>query len=145
GIGTESVGGATATGSVSVVLDGVVLGNTNITDIFDVARVEVLKGPQGTLFGSSVSAGVISITTALPDPSKVSTNVSAEYGSGDMGSQYLRRSLRGTTNLPLTDNSAVRLSFHADDNQAVVRDVYTGVDSDAPDIGARIRYLWNVN
>jgi iron complex outermembrane recepter protein len=145
GIGTESVGGATATGSVSVVLDGVVLGNTNITDIFDVARVEVLKGPQGTLFGSSVSAGVISITTAAPDPSKVSTYLSAEYGSGDMGSQFLRRSLRGTTNLPLTDNSAVRLSFHADDNQDVVHDIYTGVDSDAPDMGARVRYLWNVN
>ena len=145
GIGTESVGGATATGSVSVVLDGVVLGNTNITDIFDVERVEVLKGPQGTLFGSSVSAGVISITTVAPDPGKVSTSISAEYGSGDMGSQFSRKSFRGTTNLPLTDNSAVRLSFHADDNQDVVHDTFTGGDSDAPDIGARIRYLWNVN
>jgi iron complex outermembrane recepter protein len=145
GIGTESVGGATATASVSVVLDGVVLGNTNITDIFDVDRVEILKGPQGTLFGSSVSAGVINIVTAAPDPSKVSTNVSAEYGSGDMGSQYIRRSLRATTNLPVTDNSAVRLSFHADDNLDVVHDTYTGVGSDAPDVGARIRYLWNAN
>jgi iron complex outermembrane recepter protein len=145
GIGTESVGGATATGSVSVVLDGVVLGNTNITDIFDVERVEILKGPQGTLFGSSVSAGVINIVTAAPDPSKVSTSVSAEYGSGDMGSEYLRRSLRATTNLPVTDNSALRLSFHADDNQDVVHDTFTGGDSDAPDVGARIRYLWNAN
>jgi iron complex outermembrane recepter protein len=145
GIGTESVGGDTATASVSVVLDGVVLGNTNITDIFDIQRVEVLKGPQGTLFGSSVSAGVISITTAAPNPSKMSADLSAEYGSGDLGSQYSRRSVRGVANLPISADSALRLSFHADDNEDLVHNVHTGVDSDAPDIGARLRYLWNVN
>jgi len=145
GIGTESVGGDTATASVSVVLDGIVLGNTNITDIFDVQRVEILKGPQGTLFGSSVSAGVISITTAAPNPSKMTGDLWAEYGSGDMGSQYSRRSLRGVANLPVTANSAMRISFHADDNQDLIHDVYTGAYSNAPDIGARLRYLWDVN
>jgi iron complex outermembrane recepter protein len=145
GIGTESVGGDTATASVSVVLDGIVLGNTNITDIFDVQRVEILKGPQGTLFGSSVSAGVISITTAAPNPTKMSANLTAEYGSGDLGSQYSRRALRGVANLPLTTDSALRLSFHADDNEDLVHNVYTGANSDAPDIGARLRYLWSVN
>jgi len=145
GIGTEAVGGDTATASVSVVLDGIVLGNTNITDIFDIQRVEILKGPQGTLFGSSVSAGVISITTAAPNPSKMTADLSAEYGSGDMGSQYSRRSLRGVANLPISADSALRVSFHADDNQNLVHDVHTGADSNAPDIGARLRYLWDVS
>jgi len=142
GIGTESVGGLTATASVSVVLDGVVLGNTNVTDIFDINRVEILKGPQGTLFGSSVSAGVISLTTNAPDPAATSATVSAEYGSGDLGSQYERRSLRATANLPLSSDSAVRLSFHSDDNTGVFHNTYENQDSDQPSIGARLRYLW---
>lgn len=141
GIGTESVGGDTATASVGIVVDGVVQGNTNISDIFDINRVEVLKGPQGTLFGSSVSAGIISITTNAPDPTKFSGQVNAEYGSGDFGSEYLRRSLRAVVNLPLSDNSALRLSLHADDNTGVLHDVYLHTNSDEPDIGARVRYM----
>jgi iron complex outermembrane receptor protein len=142
GIGTESVGGLTATASVSVVLDGVVLGNTNVTDIFDISRVEVLKGPQGTLFGSSVSAGVISLTTNAPDPSAMSATVNAEYASGDLGSQYDRRSLRATANLPLSADSALRLAFHTDENIGVFHNPYQGQESDQPSAGARVRYLW---
>lgn len=141
GIGTQTVGGVTSTGSVSVVLDGVVLGNTHVTDVFDLNRVEVLKGPQGTLFGSSVSAGVISLTTNAPDPTKLVTTLSAEYGSGDLGSQYMRRTLRGTTNLPINDNSALRLSFHADENDDVYSNPYLGSTSQNSDIGARARYM----
>lgn len=141
GIGTESVGGDTATASVSVVLDGVVLGNTNVTDIFDVSRVEVLKGPQGTLFGSSVSAGVISLVTNAPDPSAMSATVSAEYGAGDLGSQYDRRSLRAVLNLPLSTNSAVRIALHSDDNSNVFFNPYENTESDNPDTGVRVRYL----
>jgi len=142
GIGTETLGGVTATASVGVVLDGVVLGNTNVTDIFDISRVEILKGPQGTLFGSSVSAGVISLTTNAPDPSKMSASVSAEYGSGSLGSEYERKSLRATANLPVSADSALRLSFHSDENIGVFHNVYENQDSDQPSIGARLRYLW---
>lgn len=141
GIGTETVGGDTATSSVSVVLDGVVLGNTNITDIFDIDRVEILKGPQGTLFGSSVSAGVVSLTTVAPDPAKMSATISAEYGSGSLGSEFDRRQLRATANLPLSDTSALRISFHSDDTSGVYHNPYENVDSDIPDIGFRVRYL----
>ena len=69
GIGTNSFG-YSAQASVGIVLDGVVMGNANILSLFDLNRVEVLKGPQGTMFGNSVSAGVINITTKAPDPSK---------------------------------------------------------------------------
>ena len=141
GIGTESVGGLTATASVGVVVDGVVQGNTDISDIFDINRVEVLKGPQGTLFGSSVSAGIISVTTNAPDPTTYSGQVSAEYGSGNLGSEYQRRSLRAVINVPLTSNSALRVSFHSDDNLGVLRNVYQNTSSEEPDIGARLRYM----
>jgi iron complex outermembrane receptor protein len=94
GIGTNSFG-FTAQPSVGIVLDGVVMGNTNILSLFDISRVEVLKGPQGTLFGNSVSAGVLNITTNAPDPSKMAFAVQTEFGSPDLGSDFTRFVVRG--------------------------------------------------
>ncbi len=67
GIGTISFSIA-AEPSVSTVIDGVVLSRSGQTfaEMYDVERIEVLKGPQGTLFGKNASAGVVNITTKRP-------------------------------------------------------------------------------
>ncbi len=67
GIGT-TVFHSGAEPTVSTVVDGVVLGRTGsfLTDLVDIEQVEVLRGPQGTLFGKNASAGVVSIVTAAP-------------------------------------------------------------------------------
>lgn len=67
GIGTISFSIA-AEPSVSTVVDGVVLGRSGqaFTDLYDLERIEVLRGPQGTLFGKNASAGVVNITTKRP-------------------------------------------------------------------------------
>lgn len=67
GIGTISFSIA-AEPSVSTVVDGVVLGRSGqaFVDLYDLERVEVLRGPQGTLFGKNASAGVVNITTKKP-------------------------------------------------------------------------------
>jgi iron complex outermembrane recepter protein len=75
--------------------------------IYDIARVESLAGPQGTLYGASSQAGTIRIITNKPDPSKFSAAYDLEINSvadGDTG--YLGE---GYVNLPLSDNAAVRL------------------------------------
>ena len=67
GIGTSTFSDAIEQ-SVGIVIDGVVIGRVPgaISDLVDVERVEVLRGPQGTLFGKNASAGVISIVTRQP-------------------------------------------------------------------------------
>ena len=67
GIGTISFSIA-AEPSVSTVVDGVVLGRSGqaFGDLYDLERVEVLRGPQGTLFGKNASAGVVNMTTKRP-------------------------------------------------------------------------------
>ncbi|WP_086933662.1 TonB-dependent receptor [Agarilytica rhodophyticola] len=67
GIGTISFSVA-AEPSVSTVVDGVVLARSGqaFTDLYDLERIEVLRGPQGTLFGKNASAGVVNITTKRP-------------------------------------------------------------------------------
>ncbi len=67
GIGTVSFSIA-AEPSVSTVVDNVVLGRSGqaFTDLYDLERIEVLRGPQGTLFGKNASAGVVNITTKRP-------------------------------------------------------------------------------
>ena len=76
-------------------------------DFFDVERVEVLRGPQGTLYGSSSMGGAVRILTAQPDPSAFAVN--AEVGGSSMsggGDGYLAKS---AVNLPLTADSAIRV------------------------------------
>lgn len=141
GIGTESVGGDTTMPSVAIVLDGVPLGATNIYKIFDVASVDVLEGPQGTLFGSSASAGVISITTRAPDPRHMSARARIEYGAAGLGSKYSRRVLHAAVNLPLSARSAVRVAAVSDLNSDIWHNVNTGASSSDSDNAVRVSYL----
>ncbi|HUY84692.1 MAG TPA: TonB-dependent receptor plug domain-containing protein, partial [Steroidobacteraceae bacterium] len=75
--------------------------------IYDIARIEVLEGPQGTLYGASSEAGTIRIITNKPDPGKFSasydTGITSIQGGG------VGWEAEGYVNLPLSDSAAVRL------------------------------------
>jgi iron complex outermembrane recepter protein len=104
GVGTINFSIA-AEPSVAAVLDGVVLSRAGegFTDLFDVERVEVLRGPQGTLFGKNASAGVVSIVTKRPTDQFEGT-VEASYFTKD---EYRGRA---TINLPLGENLRSRFT-----------------------------------
>jgi outer membrane receptor protein involved in Fe transport len=87
--------------------------------LVDIARVEVVKGPQSALYGRSAFAGAISYITADPDD-KVSGNVSAEYG------QYSQYEVKSSLSLPMSDTLGVRLNGYKFDERGSYKNVAGG-------------------
>ena len=91
--------------TVSVVVDGVVVGvNTAaLLSLFDIDRVEVLRGPQGTLFGANTTGGVINVVTKQPT-GELGGEFEAVYGN------YNHIELNAALNFPITDNLSGKIS-----------------------------------
>jgi iron complex outermembrane recepter protein len=127
GIGTANFSIA-AEPSVSAVLDGVVLSTAGeaFADLVDVERVEVLRGPQGTLFGKNASAGVINIVSKRPTDALEGFG-EAGYFFGE-GTEYR---LRGGVNVPFSPTVAGRFTGFYGDYEGNVRNV-------APNVASRV-------
>ena len=78
----------------------------------DLERVEVLSGPQGTLFGASSQSGNLRLITNKPDPSGFDAGVRARYGTTNGGADSA--AVDGFLNLPLTDALALRATVYSD-------------------------------
>ncbi len=105
GTGSQAISGLDA--SVAVFIDGVVQNNVGsaFSSLLDVARIEVLRGPQGTLYGKNAPSGAINIITNSPDSSEFNGNVEATISSFDT-TEY-----KGTVNIPLVEDVlALRVS-----------------------------------
>lgn len=103
-------------------------------DLDDVQRVEVLRGPQGTLFGRNTIGGAVSVITHAPTFGETSGRVRAIYGSRD------RMELSGSLNLPLGDSAALRASAYVRTQDGYGVNVYTGATyGDVEDYGGRLR------
>ena len=127
GLGTTSFSIAVEP-SVSTVLDGVVLSRAAeaFSDLADVARLEVLRGPQGTLFGKNASAGVINIVSKMPG-----TEVGGELEAGfyfNNGNEYR---VRGTIDLPVSPTLRTRTTAFYDSYQGNIFNV-------APNVNRRV-------
>ncbi|CAA0093559.1 Pesticin receptor [Zhongshania aliphaticivorans] len=105
--GIGSVGnGRTFEGAVGVFIDGVYRSRSGmaLTDLNDIAGLEILRGPQGTLFGKNTVAGALSMTSAKPDMDAVSGGVELITGS------YNQRLLKGAVTIPVNDKHALRFA-----------------------------------
>ncbi|CCA90711.1 TonB-dependent receptor [Novosphingobium sp. PP1Y] len=96
--------------SAAFMVDGIYIARPQVQEVsfFDIARVEVLRGPQGTLFGRNTTAGLVNIIANKPSVSGFSGSVDATYGN------YDTRQLTGVVNLPVSDNIAVRAAANYD-------------------------------
>lgn len=105
---------------VGVYIDNVYYGRVGASqfDLVDLQQVEVLRGPQGTLFGKNTTAGAINISSRLPS---FEPEISGETSVGNYGHHQLRASASG----PLADNLALRLSVADTHRDGYIRNVLT--------------------
>ncbi|NIJ09227.1 iron complex outermembrane receptor protein [Sphingomonas vulcanisoli] len=109
--------------SVATYIDGVYVARANSIDgnFFDIQRVEILKGPQGTLYGRNSAGGALNILSNVPRLDKVEAALNFEGGN------YKEINVDGMINMPLGEKAALRGAF-----QVVSRDGYSsqGFDDD---------------
>jgi iron complex outermembrane recepter protein len=108
--------------TVAVVVDGVFLGTSTgqFFDFFDIAQIEVLRGPQGTLFGRNTIGGVINVKRSKPT-GKLGGKIEGSYGS------FKSKALRTVFNVPIIeDGLAAKVWYFHNDNAGFHRNGITG-------------------
>lgn len=141
GIGT-GVFNASVSPSVAFVVDQVPQGNLSFPMLFDLGQVEVLRGPQGTLFGQGASAGVINISTVAPSLDGVSVSGGIDFADkGSGGSEVSETVVRAAFNLPAGDKAAFRVATQYKQEKGLQRNTYLGLDNKVRDFGIRARAL----
>lgn len=124
--------------SVALFLDGVYLGrqSMSIGDLIDIERVEVARGPQGTLFGKNATAGTIHVITRKPQFSK---ELLLDATVGSEGTEQYRGSITG----PLSDTLAFRLTGWQTARDGLLENRFNGeFYNDRNRDGLRGQLLW---
>ncbi len=118
GVGTQALTVPTVEQTVSVVADGVAIGTYSgaLFNFGDIERVEVLRGPQGNLFGKGASNGIINVVSSAP----------TDTLTGSFGGSYGTLNevkLRGTLSGPLSDSVSVRLTGYRNTRDGLGRTI----------------------
>lgn len=140
GIGSNEEGpGGDA--SVVVYVDEVYMGRASgaNTELFDLQRVEVLRGPQGTLFGKNASGGAINIVTKTPSDD---FTAAVRAGAGNLGASQFDAYASG----PLSDSMAASIAYTNSQRDGYLENVITGNDLADKDTNAvRTKLRWDIN
>lgn len=108
-------------------------------DIYEMERIEVLKGPQGTLYGRNAVGGVINYITPTPDDA-FAGRITAEVGNYDTWN------FRGRLNVPITGNLFANAAFSRRKHSGYVQNLYTGHDvSDQDSWAVRGALKWDAS
>jgi iron complex outermembrane recepter protein len=143
GIG-KSDGGAQVSSGVLIYRDGVsTTPNGLISDepYYDIASIEVLRGPQGTFAGQNATGGAIFINEANPTLDRFNSWVEAQYGN------YNDARIRGAVNIPLTDELAIRVATDNENRDTFfhMSGPYTGNPGKLHETNWRLSTLWQPN
>lgn len=112
---------ANANGAVGIYVDDVYLSSASaqVFQLFDMERIEVLRGPQGTLYGRNTTGGAIHYVTQKPEPI---LNGYTRLGYG----RFDAVTVDAAVNSPLSDTAAMRLSFSSTDRDGITKNRFTG-------------------
>jgi iron complex outermembrane receptor protein len=139
GVGNEANQNAIANPSVSYHLDGIYVASPFAlqTDFLDLERIEVLRGPQGTLFGQNSTGGAINVITQAPTTDGV-------FGSADLTvGDYNLIKARGAINIPVSETVSMRASLISNTRDGFTDNLTLGQDlDDANSLSARVRVLY---
>ncbi len=138
GMGVDATASSAAVG---IYVDEVYFpsGPGNLLGLFDVNRVEVLRGPQGTLFGRNTIAGAIQYVTNEPEN---------RFGGylDVIGGSYNRADIQGALNIPIGDTFALRISGASTQEGGFVHDDYADIERGADRTDeARLKARWTPN
>ncbi len=140
GIGSYGIGAAVVSSLVTNI-NGHSVGTGQFVDLgmMDIERIEVLKGPQGTINGRNSVQGVINVITARPTD-ELSGYVDVETGNFDM------KRMTTAINLPISDNVKTRLAFMTNMRDGMVHNPVTGNDfDDRNDMGLRFSLDYDIS
>jgi outer membrane receptor protein involved in Fe transport len=138
GIGDLCVG-SSCDSATAIHVNGSPLLGTRLfeAEFFDMERVEVLRGPQGTLFGRNATSGVINFVTAKPDLTKIGAAGEVDYGN------FNSLRVRGMFNLPVTETLGVRLAGFYLKRDGFTKNLYDDSKIDGRDMfGLRGSVRW---
>ena len=123
GVGNETNQNAIAAPSVAYHMDGIFIASpfSLQTDFLDVQRIEVLRGPQGTLFGQNSTGGAINVISNKPTSEEMFSKADITYGD------YGMKQLRSSSNIPLSDSASTKLSFSAMTREGFTENIFTGL------------------
>ena len=142
GIGTQSFSSGVEP-SIAAVVDGVILGRSGMafTELLDVKRVEILRGPQGMLFGKNASGGVVHIISN--DPSDI---FEASIGTKRIFSGTDEYSVNAMVSVPLTDSLGIRAAGYSTDRDGHIENIATGRDVNGrKSEGGRVKLNWQAS
>ncbi len=140
GIGSYGVGAAVVS-SIVTSINGHSVNPSIMNDMgfMDLERIEVLNGPQGTLFGRNSVAGVINLITARP------TDEFEGYMDYEAGT-FEKETVKGAINMPISDTVRARLAFMSNVREGMVDNPFTGNKmDDRNDQAVRLSIDWDIN
>ncbi len=122
--------GATCDTATAIHVNDMPLVTTRLfeSEFFDLERIEVLRGPQGTLFGRNATSGVVNFISAKPDLSAIHSAAEFEYGN------YDSKRVKAMFNLPFTDTLGIRVAGTYLNRDGYTKNLYDGRKIDGRDL-----------
>ena len=142
GVGDETNQNAIAAPSVALHMDGIFIASkfSLRTDFIDLERIEVLRGPQGTLFGQNSTGGTINVISQKPSFDEMKGKADLALGN------YGLLKYRGALNIPLTDKIATRMSLVSTDRNGFSKNILNDQDlDDANHLSFRSDWLFDIS